>query len=176
MDQEVSMGILVRSERPTDIDAIEQVTIAAFEGKWYSDQTEHLIVKRLREAGAMSISLVAEVDGKVVGHIAFSVVTISGEDEGWYGLGPVSVSPEVQKQGIGSKLIREGLSVIKERGAKGCVLEGDPNYYQRFGFKNHPNLFYEGSPDPKYFMALPFYEDVPNGKVEFHQAFYGNVK
>jgi putative acetyltransferase len=176
MDQEVSMGILVRSERTTDIDAIERVAIAAFEGKWYSDQTEHLIINRLREAGAMSVSLVAEVDGKVVGHIAFSVVTISGEDEGWTGLGPVSVSPEFQKQGIGSKLIREGLSVIKERGAKGCVLEGNPDYYQKFRFKNHPDLFYEGSPDPKYFMVLPFYDDVPKGKVEFHKAFYTNMK
>jgi putative acetyltransferase len=60
-------------------------------------------------------------------------------------------------------------------GARGCVLEGDPEYYQRFGFKNYPDLFYEGTPDPKYFMALPFYDDVPNGKVEFHKAFYGTT-
>jgi putative acetyltransferase len=176
MDQEVSMHVLVRSEKPTDLATIEQVTIAAFDGKWYSDQTEHLVVNRLREAGAMSVSLVAEFDRKVIGHIAFSVVTINGEDKGWYGLGPVSVSPEFQKQGIGSKLIQEGLSVLKEKGAKGCVLEGDPGYYQRFGFTNHPDLIYEGTPDPKYFMALPFYDTVPEGKVEFHKAFYANVK
>ncbi len=165
----------IRSEIPQDIKAIEQITIAAFDGKWYSDQTEHLVVNRLREAGAMSISLVAEMDGKVVGHIAFSVVTINGEDKGWYGIGPVSVLPELQKQGIGSKLIQAGLSLIREKGAKGCVLEGDPEYYQRFGFKNHPGLFYEGTPDPKYFMAFPFYDHVPNGKVEFHKAFYGAI-
>ena len=170
------MDVLIRSEKPADIEAIEQVTIAAFDGKWYSDQTEHLVINRLREAGAMSVSLVAELDGRVVGHVAFSVVTIDGEDKSWFGLGPVSVSPEVQKLGIGSKLIREGLSQIKEKGAKGCVLEGDPEYYQRFGFKNRPDLIYEATPDPKYFMALPFYENVPKGKVEFHQAFYGNVK
>jgi putative acetyltransferase len=170
------MDVLIRSENSTDVAAIEQVTIAAFKGRWYSDQTEHLIVNRLREAGAISVSLVAELDGRVVGHVAFSVVTIDGEDKGWYGLGPVSVSPEVQKLGIGSKLIREGLSQIKKKGARGCVLEGDPEYYQRFGFKNHPDLVYEGTPDPKYFMALPFYEDVLKGKVEFHKAFYGNVK
>ena len=123
----------------------------------------------------MSVSLVAEMDGKVVGHVAFSVVTINGEDKGWYGLGPVSVSPELQKQGIGSKLIREGLSLIREKGAKGCVLEGDPEYYQRFGFKTYPDLFYEGTPAPKYFMALPFYDEVPEGKVEFHQAFYVSI-
>lgn len=170
------MDILIRSEKSTDIDVIEQVTIAAFDGKWYSDQTEHLVVNRLREAGAMSVSLVTEVDGKVVGHIAFSVVSINDEDKGWFGLGPVSVAPEFQKQGVGSKLIREGLSMIKEKGAKGCVLEGDPEYYQRFGFKNHPDLIYENTPDPKYFMALSFYDDVPSGKVEFHKAFYGNTK
>jgi putative acetyltransferase len=131
-------------------------------------------VDRLRKAEAMPVSLVAELDGKVVGHVAFSVVTINGEDKGWYGLGPVSVLPELQKQSIGSKLIREGLSLIKEKGAKGCVLEGSPEYYQRFGFKAYPGLFYEGSPAPEYFMALPFYNEVPTGKVEFHRAFYGN--
>ena len=53
------------------------------------------------------------------------------------------------------------------------MLEGDPNYYQRFGFRSYPQLFYEGAPDPKYFMALPFYyQEVPAGKVEFHKAFY----
>ncbi len=169
------MDVLIRSENSADVAAIEQVTIAAFKGRWYSDQTEHMVIDRLREAEVMSVSLVAEVDEKVVGHVAFSVVTIDGEDKGWYGLGPVSVSPEVQKLGIGSKLIREGLSQIKEKGARGCVLEGDPNYYQRFGFKNHPDLIYKGTPDQKYFMALPFYEDVPKGQVEFHKAFYGAI-
>jgi putative acetyltransferase len=168
------MNILIRPEKPTDVDAIEQVTIAAFDGKSYSDQTEYSIINRLRVAGAISISLVAEVDGNVVGHIAFSVVTINGEDKGWYGLGPISVLPELQKQGIGSKLIREGLSVIREKGAKGCVLEGDPRYYQRFGFKTYPGLVYEGSLAPEYFMAYPFYNEVPAGKVEYNKAFYGN--
>ena len=175
MDQEVSMDVLIRSERPADIDAIDQVTNAAFAGKPYSDQTEGLIVKRLREAGALTVSLVAEVDGKVVGHVAFSLVTINGKNLNWYGLGPISVAPELQKQGIGSKLINEGLSAIRALGAQGCVLEGSPVYYQRFGFKAYPGLIYEGAPAPEYFMALPFYEDVPEGKVEFHKAFYINV-
>ena len=162
----------IRPETPQDISAIEKVTIAAFDGKPYADGTEHLIISRLREVGAMSLSLVAEMDGKIVGHVAFSVVTINGTDQGWYGLGPVSVLPELQKQGIGSRLIKEGLSLIREKGAKGCVLEGSPMYYQRFGFKTYPDLFYEGAPAPEYFMALPFYDDVPQGKVEFHKAFY----
>ena len=165
----------IRSETPQDISAIEKITIAAFDGKPYADGTEHLIINRLRGAEALSLSLVAEIDGKVIGHVAFSVVTINGEDKGWYGLGPISVLPELQKQGIGSQLIKEGLSLIKEKGAKGCVLEGSPVYYQRFGFKTYPGLFYEGAPAPEYFMALPFYNDVPQGKVEFHKAFYVSV-
>jgi putative acetyltransferase len=167
--------MIIRPEKPTDKLAIERVTNAAFAGKPYSDQTEHLIVDALRAAGAMSLSLVAKMDGKVVGHVAFSVVTINREDKGWYGLGPVSVLPELQKQGIGSKLIREGLSRIRTMGAKGCVLEGSPAYYQRFGFKSYPGLSYEDTPSPEFFMALPFYQEIPKGKVEFHRAFYTGV-
>ncbi|MBE0669440.1 MAG: N-acetyltransferase [Anaerolineales bacterium] len=169
------MDILIRSENPTDIESIGQVTLAAFTGKFSDNPTEHLIVNGLRDAGALSLSLVAERDGKIVGHVAFSQVTINGENLNWYGLGPISILPELQKQGIGSKLIKEGLSLIRARGAKGCVLEGSPVYYQRFGFKSYPGLIYEGSPAPEYFMALPFYEDVPKGKVEYHKAFYTSI-
>ncbi len=166
------MDILIRKEHPADKNTIENVTFAAFADKPYSDQTEHLVVNALREAGALTLSLVAEVDGKVVGHIGFSKVSINGEDLNWYGIGPVSVQPEMQKQGIGSKLIQEGLTLIRDLGAKGCVLEGSPEYYQRFGFKSYANLVYDGTPAPEYFMALPFYDQIPQGKVEFHRAFY----
>ncbi len=166
------MDILIRAETEADIDAIRQVTDHAFKSKPYSSGTESLIIDGLREAGALSLSLVAEQNGKIVGHVAFSIVTISGEDKGWYGLGPIAVTPELQKQGIGSKLIHEGLRMIRERGAQGCVLEGSPAYYQRFGFKPYAGLTYEGAPAPEYFMALPFYKEVPAGKVDFHQAFY----
>ena len=168
--------ITIRPETSNDYEAIEQVTIAAFAGKAFSDSDEQLIIRRLREAGALSLSLVAEMNRKIVGHIAFSVVKINGEDQGWYGLGPVSVLPALQKQGVGSKLIREGLTRIHDLGAKGCVLEGDPRYDQRFGFKSHPDLIYEGAPSAIYFMALPFCAEVPNGKVEFHQAFYASTR
>ena len=172
MVQKVSMDTLIRSEKSTDIDAIEQVTLAAFMGKFSDNPTEHLIVNGLRDAGALSLSLVAEVDGKIVGHVAFSLVTINGEDLNWYGLGPISVVPKLQKQGIGSKLIHEGLSAIQTLGAQGCVLEGSPVYYQRFGFKSYSGLIYEYAPGLEYFMAFPFYEAVPQGKVEYHKAFY----
>ncbi len=162
----------IRPEIPQDAAAIEQVTLAAFNGKPYSDQTEHLIVNGLRKAGALSISLVAEIDNQLIGHIAFSVVTINGIDQRWYGLGPISVLPEFQRQGVGSKLIEAGLAGIRALGAQGCVLLGNPQYYNRFGFKAYQDLTYHGAPSVEHFMALPFYDDVPQGEVEFHQAFY----
>jgi len=83
--------MLIRQELPEDIKAIVELTAAAFKDKSYSDGTEQLIINRLRDAGALALSLVAEMDEKIVGHVAFSKVTINGEDQGWYGLGPISV-------------------------------------------------------------------------------------
>jgi len=163
---------MIRTETPADAKAIEEVTLTAFTGLFSDNPTEHLIVNSLREADALSLSLVAEKDAGIVGHIAFSVVTVDGVDIGWYGLGPISVLPEFQKQSIGSTLIKKGLEQIRNMGGKGCVLLGSPEYYQRFGFKSYPNLYYEGVEEQRYFMALPFYEEVPDGKVEYHKAFY----
>jgi putative acetyltransferase len=111
------------------------------------------------------------IDGKkVVGHIAFSPVTISDGSPGWYGLGPISVLPELQKQGIGKSLIREGLSRLKSLGAKGCLLVGDPGYYERFGFTSPPDLVIQGVPQ-EYVLALPLEESKASGTVVFHKGF-----
>ncbi|MFN8433714.1 MAG: N-acetyltransferase [Anaerolineales bacterium] len=166
------MGIVIRSEQASDIEAITQMTYTAFLGKFSDHPTEHLIVNGLREAGMLTLSLVVEVNGKIVGHVAFSPVTINEQFVDWYGLGPISVAPALQKQGIGSKLILDGLAKLRDLGAKGCVLEGSPAYYSRFGFKPRTGLTYHAAPALEYFMALPFYEEVPTGKVEYHQAFY----
>jgi putative acetyltransferase len=99
------MNITVRDETESDINAITEVTKKAFATLAISNHKEEFIIKALREASALAISLVAEADGKVVGHIAFSAVTISDESPGWYGLGPVSVLPELQRQGIGKSMI-----------------------------------------------------------------------
>ena len=162
--------MVIRSETAADIEAITDVTVAAFEDHPISQQTEHFIVIALREAGALSLSLVAEMDGRVVGHIAYSPLQISDGTSDWYGMGPVSVLPELQRQGIGSALINQSLSMLEEMGAKGCALVGDPNYYSRFSFRNYPELVHEGVP-PEFFMALPFGDEVPTGTVTFHQAF-----
>jgi len=162
--------VIIRKETVADIEAITEVTIAAFKTLPISNQTEHFIIKALRSADVLTISLVAEIDEGVVGHIAFSPVTISDGTKDWYGLGPISVLPEYQKQGIGKSLVNEGLSLLKELGGQGCALVGDPNYYKQFGFRNYPDLVHEGIPQ-EVFLAFPFNEKVPQGTIEFHESF-----
>ena len=162
--------MIIRKEKNKDLEAITQVTIAAFENHPISRQTEHFIINALRAAGALTISLVAEIDGQVVGHIAFSPIDISDDMTDWYGMGPVSVLPAHQKQGIGKALINEGLSLLKGMNAQGCTLVGPPEYYKKFGFKNHPEMIHEGIPQ-EVFLVLPFSEKVPKGIVTFHEAF-----
>jgi putative acetyltransferase len=128
------------------------------------------LVEKLRETGALSISLVAEVDGKVVGHIAFSPVSIQGEQSNWYGLAPVSVLPAYQRQGIGGMLIQAGLAELHKMGAAGCVLLGEPAYYGRLGFAPVEGLTLAGVP-PEYFLTLPFSEEKIQGEVAYHKAF-----
>ncbi|MDQ1316321.1 MAG: putative acetyltransferase [Pseudomonadota bacterium] len=162
--------VLIRSETSADVGAIAEVTAAAFKTLAISNQTEHFIIAALRAAKALAISLVAEVDGRVVGHIAFSPVTISDGSSDWYGLGPVSVLPEYQRRGIGSALIQEGLSRLKNLGARGCCLVGHPGYYGRFGFRNIQELVIEGVPE-EVFFALSFDDHIPQGIIEFHKGF-----
>ncbi len=118
----MNIDIIIRSETESDIQAISEVTREAFENRPYSDNIEEFIIKALRNSNALSISLVAEVDKRVVGHIAFSPVSISDGSPGWYGLGPISVLPKMHKKGIGKSLMHEGMSMLKSMGAKGCVL------------------------------------------------------
>lgn len=127
-------------------------------------------MRALRGAGQLSVSLVAEADGAVVGHVAASPVTLSGGERGWYGLGPVSVTPAWQGRGIGSRLVRQALDVLRARGAAGCVVLGEPGYYGRFGFAAAPALVLPGVP-PAYFQALAFAGAVPAGTVAYHAAF-----
>ncbi|MGE5611300.1 MAG: GNAT family N-acetyltransferase [Bacillota bacterium] len=162
--------MLIRSETPADYDAIRTILIAAFAHHPYSHQTEHLIVEALRAANALTLALVAEVDGQVVGHVAFSSVKINGKDCMWFALGPVAVSPNFQRQGIGQALIKQGLQSLRNLGAQGCVLVGDPAYYCRFGFRHNPALLLEGIP-PQYFLCLQIADQTPQGCVTHHSAF-----
>jgi len=165
--------IVIRNETHEDVCAIYEVTIAAFKTLEISNHTEQFIIEALRAAKALTVSLVAEMDGRVIGHIAFSPVTISDGTPNWYGLGPVSVLPQHQRKGIGKTLIREGLSRLKDMNARGCCLVGHPEYYKKFGFRNTPGLGVEGVP-PEFFFALSFDGHVPQGTVTFHEAFKAN--
>jgi len=162
--------LVIRDETEADVSAITEVTIAAFKTLEISQHTEQFIIEALRAAKALAVSLVAEVDGRVVGHIAFSPVTVSDGSRNWYGLGPVSVLPDYQRQGIGKDLISAGLSRLKDLDAKGCCLVGHPGYYTRFGFKNVPGLVHEGVPQ-EVFFALAFAGHAPQGSVTFHEGF-----
>ena len=163
-------GMVIRNETDADIGAISEVTIAAFETLEISNHTEQFIIEALRAAKALTVSLVAELDGRLIGHIAFSAVTISDGTRNWYGLGPVSVSPEYQRKGVGKALTQEGLSRLKNLNAQGCCVVGHPEYYRKFGVRNVPGLVIEGVPQ-EVFFALSFHGHTPEGTVAFHDGF-----
>lgn len=166
----VGSEVLLRAESPGDEAAIAMVTREAFREHPHSRQTEALIIESLRKAGALSLSLVAELRGLVVGHITFSPVNITGGASNWYGLGPLSVVPGHQGGGVGTALVQGGLGTMLQRGAAGCVVLGEPAYYGRFGFRSTPALRLEGAP-PGCFLARPFSRIVPLGTVTLHAAF-----
>jgi len=163
-------GITIRPESAADVAAIEAVTVAAFSGAPHTAGTEQFIVAALRRAGALTVSLVAELGGDVVGHVAVSPVTLSDSSVGWFGLGPISVRPAYQSQGIGSQLMTAALAQLRELGAAGCVLVGDPGFYTRFGFRAHTALSYPDVP-AEFFLVLPFRQPAPPATVTFHPAF-----
>lgn len=139
-------------------------------GPSYSQQTEHLIVDALRAAGALSVSLVAVLDGEIVGHAAFSPALVGDASTGWYLLGPLAVLPEHQGRGIGSLLVEAGLERLKACDARGCALVGDSGYYSRFGFRIFPGLVYAGVPG-EHVLGLPLGADAPTGEIRAHEAF-----
>lgn len=161
----------IREERPGDEGAIAALTEAAFRDAPHASGTESAIVDRLRMAGDLTLSLVlTDADDSLLGQIAFSPVAISDGATGWFGLGPVSVIPLRQRDGVGSALIRAGLDRLRENGARGCVVLGDPAYYGRFGFRHDPRLVYPGPP-AEYFQAIVMAGPSPQGTVSYAPAF-----
>jgi putative acetyltransferase len=118
----------IRFEAPADQAAIRAVHASAFPTMHEAD-----IVDALRRAGRLTLSLVTVENGAVVGHIAFSPVTLAGTIDG-LGLAPVAVLPAFQRRGIAARLIRAGLDVCARQRHGFVVVLGDPRYYARFGF------------------------------------------
>jgi predicted N-acetyltransferase YhbS len=168
-----SPDIRIRQERPSDIAAVSRVTTAAFLTAPHTNHTEQFIVDALRKARKLTVSRVATDNNEVVGHVAVSPIRIGGEDGGWYGLGPVSVIPSYQRRGIGSALIMDALLALSSTGAAGCVVLGDPAFYERFGFKASAALTLPGVP-PEYFTVVAFDVTIPSGVVSYHEAFHAH--
>ena len=168
------MALSIRPESPADYAAISAVTEQAFRHHPYSQQTESFIIEALRRAGALSLSLVAEQEGEVVGHIAFSPTRFSGGSAAWYLIGPLSVRPELQRQGIGSALLRAGMELLQARGAQGFALVGDPDYYGRFGFAHQAGVSVAGVPS-QFVLTLCLEGEHPQGEVEHHAAFHATA-
>ncbi|NML40667.1 N-acetyltransferase [Chitinophaga sp. G-6-1-13] len=162
---------IIRKETISDILQIDAVTKAAFLSAAHASGTEQFIIRALRASGQLTVSLVVEENGALIGHVAISPVEISSGDKGWFGLGPVSVLPEKQGAGIGSALIKAALTALGQSPAKGCVVLGDPAYYGRFGFKTDARLLYPEAP-AEYFQVLAFEGMVPTGTVQYHASFY----
>ncbi len=165
--------ITIRKEQPGDERIIHALTEAAFRDMPFSDGDEQHLIDVLRRDGDLALSLVAVSDGSILGHIAFSRVNISDGSSDWYDLGPVSVWPKDQGRGIGSALIWNGIERLRERGARGIVLLGDPEYYGRFGFRHDPSLRYPGAP-PEYFQRIVIEGEAASGIVVYPAAFHGS--
>lgn len=167
------MAFKTRPETPADIKAIRSIIQAAFAAKSHLHHQESQIVDKLRASGNLDLSLVVEREGAVIGHISISTVQIEAESEridGWYGLGPLAVHPDWQRQGVGSELVNQARETLRKREALGIVVSGRPQFYTRFGFLQDHALRFEGAPR-RFFMALPLRGAVPSGTVRYHAAF-----
>jgi len=167
-------GPKIRLEKNADHYVIREITELAFREMPFAGGDEQDVIDRLRCCNALSLSLVAELEGEVVGHIAFSPALSEDQSDQWFALGPVSVLPEFQTRGIGSALVESGLKRIKGRNALGCILTGNPEYYRRFGFALSPQHVPLNEPK-EYFMLRLFTSIQPTGAFSFHPAFYGDA-
>jgi putative acetyltransferase len=162
---------VIRTEDASDWDAIHELNVAAFDGR----DEEADLVDALRSAGDLVLSLVAVDASQVIGHVAFSRVTVETAHgpEGGVALAPVGVLPERQGLGIGRRLIKTGLDELRQSGESVVVVVGNPAYYSGFGFstelaEDYPCV-YSGSS----YMALCLgeIERAPVGAVRFPDAF-----
>ncbi len=167
------MNVQIRPEIPNDIDPVRKINTDAFE-----TDAEAGLVDALRDSGIPLISLVAEADEKIVGHILFSPVTLSGKgtDLKIAGLAPMAVMPDHQKQGVGQALVKEGLKQCESKGYKAAVVLGYPEYYPRFGFVPCSRFGIKSEYDvpDEVFMVKELITGIfagYSGVVEYHRLF-----
>lgn len=165
--------LVLREESAADFIEAYALVKEAFTPMPYAGGDEQDLVNILRELGALGLALVAELDGKVVGYIAFSPARALDPGQVWWALGPVAFTPKYQGQGIGGQLITEGLKRATAAGAVGCVLTGNPAYYRRFGFELAPDHV-PSQESAEYFMLKTLADVTPIGPIAFHEAFYRN--
>jgi putative acetyltransferase len=164
--------MLIRAENENDRDAVFAVNLSAFE-----TPSEATLVDGLREHAQPVLSLVAEENGNVVGHIMFSPVFLSGNpDLKVMGLAPMAVAPEHQRKGIGSALVRAGLEQCRQLGFVAVVVLGHPEYYPRFGFSPSSRFGIDSDYEvpEEVFMAVELEPEALSGKtgrVKYHHAF-----
>jgi len=161
--------MLIRPEHVSDDPAIDNLTRRAFLGMPYSEGTEALIIRLLRQSGDLALSLVAEENGVITGHIAFSPITI-GAYRNWFGLGPIAVEPSRQRAGIGKALIGRGLEILKRRSAAGVALIGNPDVYRSSSFTSNGRLTYKGL-ETRYVQRILFSGPDPEGELHYADAF-----
>ncbi|SHG23003.1 GNAT family N-acetyltransferase [Cognatishimia maritima] len=161
--------MLIRFESPNDFAAIHALTTRAFAPMAFSDGSEPQIIDQLRSDGDLTLSLVAEENGEVIGHLALSPMTISGVTN-WLGLGPISVAPNRQRQGIGSALVGRAVQHCKDNGISGIALIGNPAVYAPMGFKSNGKLTYQNLPTG-YVQFLTIAGPDPEGELKFAPAF-----
>lgn len=159
----------IRQEKTGDETAIAQTIRLAFAGKAYADGNEERLPEKLRACGALVLSLVAVERKAVIGHACLSPARIG--EEKWLCLGPVSVLPAKQGQGIGSALVSSAVGVAKAYGRGGVILLGDPNFYRRLGFQQTQLITYQGTTSPH--LQFFAFGDPPVGEAGFHPAFDG---
>jgi putative acetyltransferase len=167
--------VIIRFERPDDATAIRQLHATAFER-----QAEARLVENLRQEAIGAISLVAERAEELVGHILFTPVTLTGQGQklSGLGLGPMAVMPSLQRQGIGTLLLGEGLKECRTRSCRFVVVLGHPEYYPRFGFlpAHRRGLCCEFPVSPEVFMLLELSPGALHGHtgvIRYHPAFQG---
>jgi putative acetyltransferase len=163
--------MIIRPEKPADTAAIGEVVTAAF-----GRRNEAELVERLRSEGELVLSLVAEDDGAIIGHVAFSRVWIehNGARAPGIGLAPVSVVPALQRKGTARALIGAGHLRLKTLGEKIVFVLGDPDYYKRFGFSHEVAQAFACIYQGDYLQALRLSPDAPTeGEVIYAAAFAG---